>query len=106
MPRPPLPVDEDALAAMRTAIGDRPVLLAAQTHPGEDETILPAHDLLRARFPDLLTIIVPRHVERAGDIAMLCDTRASVRRSSGEAITDGTTIYIADTLGELGLFYR
>ena len=46
---------------MKAAIGSRPVLLAAQTHAGEDETVLPAHDQLRARFPDLLTIIVPRH---------------------------------------------
>ncbi|HEX4272631.1 MAG TPA: glycosyltransferase N-terminal domain-containing protein, partial [Rhizomicrobium sp.] len=48
---PPLSVDEEALAALRQAIGARPVLLAAQTHPGEDETLLPAHDLLRGRFP-------------------------------------------------------
>ena len=69
---PPLAVDPDALAAMRQAIGGRPVLLAAQTHPGEDETILPAHDLLRAQFPDLLTILVPRHTERGEDLEMLC----------------------------------
>jgi 3-deoxy-D-manno-octulosonic-acid transferase len=103
---PPLPVDETALTRMRAAIGDRPVLLAAQTHPGEDETILPAHDLLRARFPGLLTVIVPRHVERGSDIEMLCGTRASKRRSTGGTITAQTAIYIADTLGELGLFYR
>jgi 3-deoxy-D-manno-octulosonic-acid transferase len=103
---PPLAVNEAALAAMRAAIGNRPVLLAAQTHPGEDETILPAHDLLRAHFPNLLTIIVPRHVERGGDIEMLCGSRASRRRSTGSAVTAQTAIYIADTLGELGLFYR
>ncbi len=103
---PPLTANDGALAALRQAIGARPVLLAAQTHPGEDETILPAHDLLRAHFPTLLTIIVPRHIERAPDIAMLCGARASVRRSSGEAITADTAIYIADTLGEMGLFYR
>lgn len=103
---PPLGVNDTALKAMRQAIGNRPVLLAAQTHPGEDETVLPAHDLLKTRFPDLLTIIIPRHIERAADIAMLCGTRGAVRRSSGQAITAETTIYIADTLGEMGLFYR
>jgi 3-deoxy-D-manno-octulosonic-acid transferase len=103
---PPLPVDAHALDAMRAAIANRPVLLAAQTHPGEDETILPAHDLLRARFPDLLTILVPRHVERGAEIEMLCGTRASKRRSTGGMVTAQTAIYIADTLGELGLFYR
>jgi 3-deoxy-D-manno-octulosonic-acid transferase len=103
---PPLGADETALAALRQAVGGRPVLLAAQTHPGEDETVLPAHDLLRARFPDLLTILVPRHVERAADIEMLCGQRGSKRRSRGDLPTPQTAIYIADTLGELGLFYR
>lgn len=101
-----LPVDDAALAAMKAAIGTRPVLLAAQTHPGEDETVLPAHDSLRARFPDLLTIIVPRHIARGADIAMLCGHRPAARRSTGAAITPETAVYIADTLNELGLFYR
>jgi 3-deoxy-D-manno-octulosonic-acid transferase len=103
---PPLPVDEDALAQLRQAIGGRPILLAAQTHPGEDETVLPAHDLLRARFPDLLTILVPRHTGRGADLEMLCGARACKRRSSGGQITSQTAVYIADTMGELGLFYR
>jgi 3-deoxy-D-manno-octulosonic-acid transferase len=103
---PPLPCDEAALAAMKTMIAGRPVLLAAQTHPGEDETILPAHDALRTHFANLLTIIVPRHVERGADIAMLCGSRVSARRSAGEPIKSDTAIYIADTMNELGLFYR
>ena len=103
---PPLAVDEDALAAMRKAIGRRPVLLAAQTHPGEDETVLPAHDMLRGQFPDLLTILVPRHTARGADLEMLCGTRAARRRSAGGQISGQTAIYIADTMGELGLFYR
>jgi 3-deoxy-D-manno-octulosonic-acid transferase len=103
---PPLPVDEDALAALRQQIGKRPVLLAAQTHPGEDETVLPAHDLLRGDFPDLLTILVPRHTARGADLEMLCGTRAFRRRSTGGQISDQTAIYIADTMGEMGLFYR
>jgi 3-deoxy-D-manno-octulosonic-acid transferase len=101
-----LTVDEDALAAMRQAIDGRPVLLAAQTHAGEDETLLPAHDLLRRQFPDLLTILVPRHTGRGADLEMLCGSRAFKRRSAGGRITSQTAIYIADTMGEMGLFYR
>ncbi|HVW72042.1 MAG TPA: 3-deoxy-D-manno-octulosonic acid transferase [Rhizomicrobium sp.] len=103
---PPLAADEEALAALRQQIGTRPVLLAAQTHPGEDETLLPAHDLLRNRFPDLLTILVPRHTQRGPDLEMLCGTRAFCRRAAGGRITAQTAIYIADTMGEMGLFYR
>jgi len=103
---PPLSCDETALRALKESVGARPLLLAAQTHPGEDETVLPAHDALRVRFPDLLTIIVPRHVERGDDIAMLCGSRKVARRALGEPITAETAIYIADTMNELGLFYR
>jgi 3-deoxy-D-manno-octulosonic-acid transferase len=103
---PPLSCDVAALDALKAQIGSRPLLVAAQTHPGEDETVLPAHDTLRRRFPDLLTIIVPRHTVRGADIAMLCGQRAVARRSLGEAITAATEIYVADTMGEMGLFYR
>jgi 3-deoxy-D-manno-octulosonic-acid transferase len=103
---PPLACDTRALEALKTQIGARPLLIAAQTHPGEDETVLPAHDLLRQRFADLLTIIVPRHPERGADIATLCGLRQPARRAAGEPVKPQTQIYIADTLGELGLFYR
>jgi 3-deoxy-D-manno-octulosonic-acid transferase len=103
---PPLPADQTRLAALTAAIGNRPVLLASSTHPGEDETILPAQDKLRDTHPDLLTIIAPRHPERGADIAMLCGARPALRRSEGHLPTPGTQIYIADTIGELGLLYR
>src|SRR6185312_13665405 len=103
---PPLACDPVKLGTLQAEIGDRPLLIAAQTHPGEDETVLPAHDILRKRFPDLLTIIVPRHVERGPDIVMLCGPRKAVRRAAGETIDAHTQIYVADTMGELGLFYR
>jgi 3-deoxy-D-manno-octulosonic-acid transferase len=99
---PPLPVDEDGLAAFRSQL-PMPLWLAASTHPGEEEIILQAHRALLAAFPDLVTIIVPRHPERGGDIAALAGN--APRRSSGEAPRAGH-IYVADTLGELGLFFR
>jgi len=103
---PALPADETELAALRAAIAGRPVLLASSTHPGEDETILPAHDTLKRSHPDLLTIIAPRHPQRGGEIAMLCGTRPTLRRSEIREPARDTAIYIADTMGELGLFYR
>jgi len=103
---PPLPFDAAELASLRSAIAGRPILLAAQTHPGEDETILPVHDALRHSYPDLLTIIVPRHPSRGSEIVELCATRRSSLRSKGEVIAKDTAVYVADTMGELGLFYR
>jgi len=95
----PLPADDAALAALRAAIGPRPVLLAASTHPGEEAQIIAASALVRKGFPDLLTIIAPRHPERGAAIA------DAPRRSLG-ALAGAGPLYIADTMGELGLFYR
>ncbi len=105
---PPLPVDQKALADLEAAIGDRPVWLAASTHPGEEMQILTAHQQLCRNYPDLLTIIAPRHPERGEEIAGdLRDRSALVaRRRLGELPDQKTGLYVADTLGELGLFYR
>jgi len=103
---PPLPADPKKLEALQNAIAGRPVFLASSTHAGEDETLLPAQDVLRKSYRDLLTIIVPRHPDRGEEIAMLCGSRPVKRRAKGELPDANTAIYIADTMGELGLFYR
>jgi 3-deoxy-D-manno-octulosonic-acid transferase len=104
---PPLPVDEAAREAMAQRIGPRPVFLAASTHPGEEAMVLDAAATLRARVPDLLTMIVPRHPVRGVEVAALCRKGGIMPalRSAGETPDDQQTLYIADTLGELGLFY-
>ena len=99
----PLPVDEAALASLRVRLSDRPVLLAASTHPGEDEIVLEAWSALPDR-PHL--VIVPRHTERGPAIAdMALATGATVSLRSLEP-DDSADIIVADTLGELGLWYR
>ncbi|MBO0334325.1 3-deoxy-D-manno-octulosonic acid transferase [Sneathiella sp. CAU 1612] len=104
----PLPVDPVALATLTKEIAGRPLWLAASTHRGEDEFVLAAHGRLRQKYPDLLTIIVPRHPERGGEVAALAadlGINAAQRSRAGE-IETGTGVYVADTIGELGLFYR
>lgn len=105
---PPLPYDLEEFSKLKAAIGDRPVLVAASTHPGEEVLLLSAHQRLREKQPDLLTIIVPRHPERSGDIKAALSERgvAIARRSRGEPLPSASDLYLADTLGELGLFYR
>jgi 3-deoxy-D-manno-octulosonic-acid transferase len=103
---PPLPADPQQLHELQQAIGARPVLLAVSTHPGEDEIVLAAGDALRRTYPSLLTLIVPRHPERGARIAALCGARLTLRRSAGALLTPQTAVYVADTMGELGLFYR
>ena len=105
---PALPGDEAALEALKTQIGDRRRWLAASTHPGEEDSVLKAAKILNAVFPRLLTIVTPRHPGRGEEVAALCAEHdlTCARRSKNEAITPETKVYIADTLGELGLFYR
>lgn len=103
-----LPADTAALSALNAATAGRPMVLAASTHDGEEALIARACATIRTRFPALLCIIVPRHATRGDGITtMLRATGANVaQRSRDEAITAATQYYIADTMGELGLFYR
>ena len=104
----PLPADPQALEALRAVIGARPAVLAASTHPGEDEMVLDAHAALAPALPGLLTIIVPRHRERGEAIAARAAAvgLAAARRSTGALPGRELAVYVADTIGELGLFYR
>jgi 3-deoxy-D-manno-octulosonic-acid transferase len=103
-----LPVDHSELLQLRRWTGSRPVWLAASTHAGEEEIAARAHRRLTAKYPGLLTIVVPRHPARGDTIeAMLAAEGLSVaRRARREPVTSGTEVYLADTMGELGLFYR
>jgi 3-deoxy-D-manno-octulosonic-acid transferase len=105
---PAPPADPETLSNLQNAMGARPVIAAASTHPGEDEHIIAAHEALRAPHPGLLTIIAPRHPERGPQIAELARVAGlnTALRSSGALPSGDTDIYIADTLGELGLLYR
>lgn len=105
---PPPPADQIALASLRGMTAGRPVLLAASTHADEEAILAETHRLLAQRFPDLLTIIVPRHPERGKEIAATVQA-AGLRpamRSRRLGPDSACDIYVADTMGELGLFYR
>ena len=93
--------DATQLAQLTDAIAGRPVIAATSTHPGEDDIVIAAHKRLTSSFPNLLTLIAPRHPERGATIAGIAAAGLNVR------LRDATTgIYVADTMGELGLIYR
>lgn len=105
---PPPAADPVEFQRLARAVGERPILLAASTHEGEEALMIEAHEIITSKIPDLLTVIAPRHPERGEDIADLVEAAGlTVRqRSLGEVPDKETDIYIADTIGELGLFYR
>lgn len=101
---PPLQ-DVDEIDALEQTLRGRSVWVAASTHPGEEDVLLEAHKHLAT---DAVMILVPRHPER-GD-ALAAQTRAAgwvvAQRSKGEPLTADTQVYLADTIGEMGLWYR
>ncbi len=105
---PPLPADPAALAELERLVADRPLWLAASTHAGEEAIAGRVHQRLKGRRPGLLTLIAPRHPPRGPAVAAeLAALGLGVAvRSQGDAIDAETDVYLADTMGELGLFYR
>lgn len=99
---PPLPVDAAELARLQALIGQRPLWLAASTHPGEEHIAAAVHQTLLARHPTLLTIIAPRHPARGPDLAASLN---APRRAAGQD-PPHSGVWIVDTMGELGLLYR
>lgn len=108
MATPPLPADATAVESFRGVLAGRPAWLAASTHAGEEEIAADVHNRLAHRVPGLLTIVVPRHPQRGPAIAETLRGRglAVALRSRGEPVAQDTAVYVADTMGELGLFYR
>jgi len=105
---PAPPADGARLERLMAVTRGRPVIVAASTHPGEEEILVEVHRELAGYFPSLLTVIVPRHPGRGEAIAaMVAASGLGVAARSHEDLPTATTdIYIADTMGELGLFYR
>lgn len=102
----PLPCDEAELERLTAAVAQRPIVLGASTHPGEDEFIAEAVALLD--MPQVLLVLAPRHPARAPAIAAALRAKGwrLAQRSQAEPLTDDIQIYLADTLGELGLWFR
>jgi 3-deoxy-D-manno-octulosonic-acid transferase len=103
-----LPADRRELAELSGLTSGRQIWIAASTHEGEEMIAATAHRRLARVFPDALTLIAPRHPERGGAILRQLEEQglSCALRSRGEKINPGTAVYVCDTIGELGLFYR
>ncbi len=103
---PSLYYDADELKKFSSSIGDRHVLFAASTHHPEERIFLNIYNKLLKNIPDLLLIIAPRHPERCKEIISLLNGIKYGIRSHNSIISKSTGVYIVDTIGDLGLFYR
>ena len=105
---PAPPTHDQEMWQLKAAIGERPIIAAASTHPGEETILIEAYRRLRAQHQGLLLVIAPRHPERGAGIMEIAAAAGfqSVLRSRGALPSTKTDIYIADTVGELGMIYR
>jgi 3-deoxy-D-manno-octulosonic-acid transferase len=105
---PTLPADRRELAELSGLTSGRQIWVAASTHEGEEMIAAEAHKRLRQVFPDALTLIAPRHPERGEAISRQLEAQGLVcaLRSRGDPVGPRTAVYVCDTIGELGLFYR
>ena len=101
----PLPYDRAEFSRLSGLVGDRPVVLLASTHENEERALA---KVLARIAPRVLLVVVPRHPNRAPDIVdeLQRDGWSMTRRSVGGDIANDVDLYLADTLGELGLFMR
>ncbi|RYU42422.1 3-deoxy-D-manno-octulosonic acid transferase [Aliivibrio finisterrensis] len=89
---------------LRQLLGnDRPIWIAASTHKGEDEQVLDAHKEVLITHPNALLILVPRHPERFDTVFELSKNSGfkSIRRTSNEAVSADTQVYLGDSMGEM-----
>jgi 3-deoxy-D-manno-octulosonic-acid transferase len=105
---PEPPADRDSLQVLQSAIGGRTTIAAASTHAGEEIALIDTHRKLRDSFPQLLTLIAPRHPDRGPGIVEMASAAglSASLRSQGRLPDGKTDIYVVDTFGELGLVYR
>jgi 3-deoxy-D-manno-octulosonic-acid transferase len=103
---PPLACDTAQLDSWRNVLGSRPVWLLASSHPDEEALALQAHALLRQQHPHALLLIAPRAPARGTEVARFCPNGTLLRSTSNELPKDTDAVYVADTIGEMGLWYR
>ena len=104
----PLPCNPEEVALVQRSLFGRFAWLAASTHEEDEEIVFDAHSRILEARPDACLVVVPRHPERGGDLVRVAEARGwqATLRSSGSPLPSSEGVYVADTLGELGLWYR
>ena len=106
---PTMPYNRTLLGKLRHNTSGRQIVVYASTHRGEEEMILYVHKQIKHIYPDFLTIIVPRHIDRTAEIMRLVarhNLNVALYTNNNYEIRAQDDIYIANVIGELGTFYR
>ncbi|KAK1276068.1 hypothetical protein QJS04_geneDACA010064 [Acorus gramineus] len=100
--------DKRVIEDLQLRLAGRPVWMAASIHKDEEEVVLWVHRVLMQTYPNLVTVVVPRHPHKGKQIALALRSQGLnvALKSNHETISSSTNFYVADTLGELRLLYR
>ncbi|MGQ0571710.1 MAG: 3-deoxy-D-manno-octulosonic acid transferase, partial [Armatimonadota bacterium] len=98
-------LQDRALRLKQEIAPGRRVWMAASTHEGEEAAVLSAFAVLRQRDPGLLLVLTPRHPERFGKVFDLCRARGFATARRTVPSSERADVFLADTMGELPLFY-
>jgi 3-deoxy-D-manno-octulosonic-acid transferase len=97
---------EQGLRLKTELFNSRFVWLIASTHKDEEAVFLALYPCIKAKIPELLMVIVPRHQQRFAEVKKLCEAQfTTVMRTSKAIVTAQTDIYVVDSIGELKMFY-
>ena len=98
-------VKEGAYNELKKIFKGRKVFLAASTHPGEEKLISDITNKIREAKQEFIAVIVPRHPNRRKLLDQMPNSKVAIRSANGQ-VDKSTDIYLADTFGELGIFYK
>jgi 3-deoxy-D-manno-octulosonic-acid transferase len=87
---------------------NKKVLCSASTHHNEEEIFANLHIKYKKKIPNLITIIIPRHIERTDEITQMLNKKKLkfVRHSENKKNYKNYDIYIVDSYGESKSFYK
>lgn len=102
---PPLPCNDALFSELKEICKNKKILVAASTHNGEEKEILKAHIELKKEF-DLITVIIPRHLNRINEITKLFDKYQLTYQLRSKLSPFVTDIICIDTFGEVGTCFR
>lgn len=88
-------------------LSSRKIITIASTHSPEEEKLLTSLKPYLDQHPDRLCIVVPRHPERFDEVFHVAQSLNlnTQRRSLNQSIQSDTQVYLADSMGEMWLWY-
>ncbi|MEG0487392.1 MAG: 3-deoxy-D-manno-octulosonic acid transferase [Acinetobacter sp.] len=88
-------------------LNSRKIITIASTHSPEEEKLLTTLKPYLDQHPDWLCIVVPRHPERFDEVFEIAQrlNLNTQRRSLNQSIQSDTQVYLADSMGEMWLWY-